>query len=138
MRRFIAWFALAVAGYGAFAAVHHGSFANSPRKVLVGIDTSSQMDGSARDLRLALERIGGERYALFSVVVDKGRRIHSWEAAPRLDQTPVFYGDRQLEVFADASSLAEMQEADEFVLVSNAQEVAAVQRAYPAFRQVVP
>ena len=138
MRRFGAWLGVALLVYGGFWAAHHTLYTANPRKILVGIDTSAQMDGSARELRNAIAAVGDERYAVFSLVVDKGRRIHSWAADLQLDQTPVFYGERQFDAFTDANAMPEIDEADTLVLISNAQDVGDVANAYRDFRQVFP
>ena len=117
MRAFFIWLVGTLAAFAALAGGYHQMLAESPRKILVVVDSSFAMTEEWHRVPAVLRDIEGARYSLFGLASEKSS-LHGWSARLQLG-TLVPYGPRDFEKLR-AGRIAEIGQADEVVFVTNA------------------
>ena len=72
-------------------------------------------------MRLALEKLGGKRYAEFALLTDKVK-VHGWQETLEAPKDLTFYGPRDLAAFGDAAKYPELAQSDSVVVVTSARD----------------
>jgi hypothetical protein len=120
MRAFGRWLKLAVCLFGLAAGGYHVYLGSHPKKVLVILDTSYPMSAVWDQVPSVLASIEASRYTIFALASDKGR-IHGWRSTLELGRN-VPYAPRYLKDLRQQLGTAELGEASEVVLITNAPE----------------
>ena len=123
MKPIVAWFVIAIASYAGLAGGYHAHLDANPRRVVVVVDSSNPMRGMLPRVDAVLDQLATRRYHEFALFTDRSR-IHTW--ATRFSPGRISpYGPRERAGFeARLEALrakAELAEADEIVLITNAQ-----------------
>ena len=119
MKQLLAWAVLAVVSFGGLAAGYHRHLESDPRRVVVVVESSNAMRSAMGAVDAALDEIGTRRYHEFALFTERAR-VHSW--AVRFSPGRISpYGPRDLSSLAALEGQPELVEADEVILLTNAQ-----------------
>ncbi|MGI9336036.1 MAG: hypothetical protein ACR2RL_23055 [Gammaproteobacteria bacterium] len=118
MKPFAVWLAAAIGAFAAFGGGYHMHLESSPRRVVVLVDTSYPMRTSWQAVAGQLANLEERRYTQFSLFTEKGK-IHGWNARLRPgDVAP--YAPRNLDKLSNPGHQPEFTEADDRILITNA------------------
>jgi len=105
--------------FGLCAGGVHWYLTNNPKQVLVAVDASYSVKPFWSRVKQEIKNIdSGNRYAAFALVTAK-HKVHGWQNALQLGTT-LSYGPRRLEDLLLGDRYAELREADEKILITNA------------------
>lgn len=122
MKTMAVWLLITLGAFAALAGGYHVALEQSPRKVLVVVDSSFPM--SARWSRVAglLDRLDDQPYTRFGLITEKSR-VRDWATSLRLGQLQP-YAPRDLEKLRSGAAFPEIAAADEVVFITNAPDSA--------------
>ena len=129
MKTFVVWFVIFLITYGGLGLVSHVYMDANPQKIAIALDTSAYMKDRQQQVDRVLDKVATGRYRLFSLIVDKGRKIHGWQSRAEFRTKITYYGERQLDTFVDTARFSEIAQADKIILLSNAADVSALRNA---------
>ena len=118
MKLFSIWLGLTLASFGLLGGAYHLHLSDTPRRVLVVVDSSFSMQSVWRQVPGILDDIASIPYAEFSLVSEKVK-VHSWSKKPDLRQTSPF-APRNFARLKGSNRYAEITNASEVHLISNA------------------
>ncbi len=119
MKTFFTWIAIHCAIFGLCAGGVHWYLSGYPKQVLVAVDASYSVKPFWRRVKQEIKNIGdSNRYATFALVTAK-HKVHGWQKDLQLGTT-LSYGPRRLQDLLTDGRYAEMREADEKILITNA------------------
>ncbi len=130
MKPFLIWIVLFFVAYGGLGLTLHLYLSANPQKVAIALDTSVYMKDRQAQVSRELAKIAAGRYRLYSLIVDKGRKIHGWQSRAELRAKITYYGERQLDTFADTARFSELSQADRIILLSNAEDVSSLRNTF--------
>jgi len=139
MKQLLIWIGLCLLLYGGLGVTMHLYLSANPQKFVIALDTSVYMKERQQQISQELVRLAGRRYSVFSMIVDKGRLLHSWQSRPDTREKIIYYGDRLLSGFTDPSKYSELAQADRILLVSNAEDISELEKIYGnRFTRIAP
>ena len=126
MKPFLLWLSITLSIFGACSAAYHLYLTQNPRKILVAVDSSFQMNAVWQRVPVTLTSIQQQRYAQFALVTEKAR-IHSWSPSLQLG-TLVPYAPRDFSKLERDTEYPEMAEAFQKYLITTMIDAAQMAR----------
>jgi hypothetical protein len=125
MKPFLIWLVITVLVFGGLGGGYHATLTQNPRKVLVAVDSSTNMASAWPRVPETLRTLETQRYAVFCLV-DKSRVLHSpaWQPALTLGRI-VPYGPPDFSKLVGPDRFAEIEQAGQKYLITTAQSLAA-------------
>lgn len=118
MKPFLLWLAMAAVSFSGLGGGYHAYLNANPHKLLVVVDASFAMQPAWSSVGDVLSRLEDRRYTSFSLFTERSR-VHGWST--RLHPGKISpYGPRDFSRLVSGPQSAEMTEASEKVLITNA------------------
>ena len=121
-QRFLSWLAITLVCYLGIGAGLHFYYSLNPTRILVAVDSSFGMKARWPKVRQTLSDLSeNKRYVEYALVTDKAR-VHSWKTKLSLGTT-LSYGPRNLDSVLNGAKYAEVDDADQRILITNSAEI---------------
>jgi hypothetical protein len=118
MKPFVMWLGIALASFAGLGGGYHLYLSENPHKLLVVVDASFAMQSDWSRVARNLSELQHRRYTTFSLFTEKGK-VHGW--SQRLHPGKISpYAPRDFSKLLGGASYAEMDEANERILITNA------------------
>jgi hypothetical protein len=119
MKAFLLWLAIAVSVFAGSGAGYHLYLTQHPRKVLIAIDSSFDMNPVWRQVQAVLEKTQQQRYTRFCVVTEKNK-VHGWMMPPTDIGKITPYAPRDFSKLVGKEKYPEIGQAQKRYLITNA------------------
>ena len=120
MKAFLLWMGITTLVFTGLFGAYHFYLIQSPRKILIAVDSSYPMKEVWSQIPSALEQIAKKRYAHFCLVTEKNK-LHDWSAQPDMDKI-LPYAPRNFSRLTGNARYPEIGQAQKCYLITNAAE----------------
>ncbi len=118
MKAFALWAGITILVFIGLFGAYHFYLIQSPRKILIAVDSSYPMKEVWPQISSALEQIAQKRYARFCLVTEKNK-IHDWALRPDMDKI-LPYAPRNFSRLTGNAQYPEIGQAQKCYLITNA------------------
>jgi len=119
MKAFLLWLAIAMAVFAGSGVGYHLYLNKNPRKVLIAIDSSFEMNPVWHQAQTELEKISRQRYVRFCIVTEKNK-VHGWMMPPADIGKITPYAPRDFSKLVGKDKYPEIEQARKRYLITNA------------------
>jgi len=119
MKAFLLWLAIAMAVFAGSGVGYHLYLNKNPRKVLIAIDSSFEMNPVWHQAQAELEKISRQRYVRFCIVTEKNK-VHGWMMPPADIGKITPYAPRDFSKLVGKDKYPEIEQAQKRYLITNA------------------
>jgi len=119
MKAFLLWLAIAMAVFAGSGVGYHLYLNKNPRKVLIAIDSSFEMNPVWHQAQTELEKISRQRYVRFCIVTEKNK-VHGWMMPPADIGKITPYAPRDFSKLVGKDKYPEIEQAQKRYLITNA------------------